>query len=85
MNPDYLHVKHVVPSPVTPTYEEAMSEVQQEVGYRPPSYLSESGATEVIERQTRDVDDALSNIHPLERERMRTLTAEALEGRRNGD
>ncbi|KIX06443.1 uncharacterized protein Z518_04419 [Rhinocladiella mackenziei CBS 650.93] len=81
INPDLVHWKHVPPSPLTPTYEEAVSQVQQTMGYRPPSYLSESGVTEVVESQTRDVDAALENIHPLERERMRTLAADALEGR----
>ncbi|EHY54500.1 uncharacterized protein HMPREF1120_02668 [Exophiala dermatitidis NIH/UT8656] len=58
-----------------------MEQIQRNLGYRPPSYDSENGMTEVIEAQTRDVDAALEGIHPLERERMRTLAAEALEGR----
>lgn len=81
MNPNLIHWKNVPPSPLTPPYEEAMNQVPRTMGYRPPSYLSESGMTESIERRTRDVDAALENIHPLERERMRTLTADALEGR----
>ncbi|KAL2405828.1 hypothetical protein ABEF95_000356 [Exophiala dermatitidis] len=81
MNPDFVHMKHVPPSPLTPTYDQAMEQVQRNLGYRPPSYNSESGMTEVIEAQTKDVDAALESIHPLERERMRTLAAEALEGR----
>ncbi|KIW15484.1 hypothetical protein PV08_05530 [Exophiala spinifera] len=83
INPNFVYTKQVevVPSPLTPTYDEAMSQVQHSVGYRPPSYLSDSGASEVIASQRRDVDAALENIHPLERERMRTLAAEALEGR----
>ena len=52
--------------------------------YRPPSYLSEGSVSQVIETQTRDVEAALDNIHPLERERMRHLAAEALEGRSPG-
>ncbi|KAK6366961.1 hypothetical protein LTS17_010512 [Exophiala oligosperma] len=83
INPNFVYTKQVevVPSPLTPTYDEAMSQVQHSVGYRPPSYLSDGGASEVIASRRRDVDAALENIHPLERERMRTLAAEALEGR----
>ncbi|KAL2395476.1 hypothetical protein ABEF95_006597 [Exophiala dermatitidis] len=81
MNPDFVHVKHIPLSPLTPTYDQAMEQIQRNLGYRPPSYDSENGMTEVIEAQTRDVDAALEGIHPLERERMRTLAAEALEGR----
>lgn len=81
MNPDYVHLKHVPPSPLTPTYDEAMIQVSRAMGHRPPSYISESGVTDLIEAQTRDVDAALENIHPLERDRMRTLAADALEGR----
>ncbi|EXJ92570.1 hypothetical protein A1O3_01122 [Capronia epimyces CBS 606.96] len=80
MNPDFVHLKHVPPSPLTPTYEEAVSQVRRAMGYRPPSYISESGVTELMEARSRDVDAALDNIHPLERERMRTLAADALEG-----
>ncbi|KAK5457248.1 hypothetical protein LTS15_005029 [Exophiala xenobiotica] len=81
INPDFVYAKQVAPSPVTPTYDEAMTEIQHTVGYRPPSYLSESGASEIVASQARDVDAALENIHPLERERMRILAADALEGR----
>ncbi|EXJ85502.1 hypothetical protein A1O1_05866 [Capronia coronata CBS 617.96] len=80
LNPDFVHLKHVPPSPLTPTYDEAVIQVQRAMGYRPPSYISESGVTEFIETRTKDVDAALENIHPLERERMRTFAAEALEG-----
>ncbi|KIY01501.1 uncharacterized protein Z520_03053 [Fonsecaea multimorphosa CBS 102226] len=82
LNPDLVHWKEVQipPTPLTPTYEEALNQVHQTVGYRPPSYLSESGTTVALENRARDVDAALENIHPLERERMRTLTAAALEG-----
>ncbi|KAJ9609003.1 hypothetical protein H2200_006774 [Cladophialophora chaetospira] len=85
IDPNLVHWKEVQtknPSPLTPTYDEAMSQVHQTMGYRPPSYLSETGATEVIETQRRDVEAALENIHPLERARMRNMAAEALEGRR---
>ncbi|KAK5063177.1 hypothetical protein LTR84_005254 [Exophiala bonariae] len=84
MNPDLVHWKHVPPSPLTPTYDEALSGVPVTLtaaAYRPPSYLSESGMTQVLESQGREVDAALDNIHPLERERMRNLAADALEGR----
>ena len=84
INPELVHWKEVQPkppSPLTPTYDEAVNQVHQTMGYRPPSYLSETGATEVVESQRRDVEAALENIHPLERERMRNLAAEALEGR----
>ncbi|OQV03910.1 hypothetical protein CLAIMM_08884 isoform 2 [Cladophialophora immunda] len=85
LNPDLVHWKEVQvpPTPLTPTYEEALNEVHQTVGYRPPSYLSESGTTAAMENRARDVDTALESIHPLERERMRTLTAAALEGHGN--
>ncbi|EXJ64644.1 hypothetical protein A1O7_00982, partial [Cladophialophora yegresii CBS 114405] len=59
-----------------------VSQIHRTMGYRPPSYLSETGVTEIVEAQSRDVEAALENIHPLERERMRTLAAEALEGHR---
>jgi hypothetical protein len=78
MNPNLVHWRKVPPSPMTPTYAEAMNDVQREVGYRPPSYLiSEGGATQIIETQRRDVDNALRNMHPLERERITGLTGEA--------
>ncbi|OCT44109.1 hypothetical protein CLCR_00734 [Cladophialophora carrionii] len=83
INPDLVHWKEIqtkTPSPLTPTYDEAVNQIHRTMGYRPPSYISESGVTEVIETQRRDVDAALVNIHPLERERMRNLAAEALEG-----
>ncbi len=80
INPDFVHLKHTPPSPSTPTYEEAMGQVHSTLGYRPPSYISEGGMTEVIANQARDIDEALENIHPLERERMRVLAANALEG-----
>ena len=86
INPDLVHWKEVQtksPSPDTPTYDEALHQVHQTMGYRPPSYLSEGGSSEVVERQGDDLDAALENIHPLERERLRTLAADALEGRRN--
>ncbi|KEF58138.1 uncharacterized protein A1O9_06062 [Exophiala aquamarina CBS 119918] len=81
MNPDFVHWKHVPPSPLTPTYDEALNHVLPTTTYRPPSYLSESGMTQVLENQSRDVDAALEHIHPLERERMRNMAADALEGR----
>ncbi|OAG39576.1 hypothetical protein AYO21_06220 [Fonsecaea monophora] len=83
LNPDLVHWKEVQvpPTPLTPTYEEALNQVHQSVGYRPPSYLSDSGMTAAMENRARDVDAALENIHPLERDRMRTLAAAALEGR----
>ncbi|OAP57579.1 hypothetical protein AYL99_08317 [Fonsecaea erecta] len=82
LNPDLVHWKEVQvpPTPLTPTYEEALNSVHQTVGYRPPSYLSESGTIATMENRASVVDAALENIHPLERERMRTLTAAALEG-----
>ena len=69
------------PSPLTPTYDEAVNQIHRTMGYRPPSYSSENGATDIVETQRRDVDAALGNIHPLERERMRNLATQALEGR----
>ena len=79
INPNLVHWKEVQkrePSPLTPTYDEAVNQIHQTMGYRPPSYLSEGGATDVV---------TLENVHPLERERLRALAADALEGRdRNG-
>jgi hypothetical protein len=83
INPDLVHWKEVQtnsPSPLTPTYDEAVNNIHRTMGYRPPSYISESGVTEIVETQRRDVNAALEHIHPLERERMRNLTAEVLEG-----
>lgn len=51
------------------------------MGYRPPSYLSEAGNTAADAGPTRTTTSTFENIHPLERERMRNLAAEALEGR----
>ncbi|RVX70105.1 hypothetical protein B0A52_06277 [Exophiala mesophila] len=81
MNPDYIHWRHVPPSPLTPSYNEAVGDVHPSAEYRPPSYLSEGGVSEMVESQSRDVDAALHHIHPLERERIRNLTVDALEGR----
>ncbi|KAI1610228.1 hypothetical protein EDD36DRAFT_467301 [Exophiala viscosa] len=82
INPDLIHWKEVLPSPLTPTYDEALNQVHQTMGYRPPSYLSENEVDEVMANRRRDVDAALKIIHPLERERLRELTAHALEGHR---
>ncbi|KAK5950550.1 hypothetical protein OHC33_008493 [Knufia fluminis] len=64
MNPEMVFWHKQNPSPTTPTYEEAMKEVQTAVGYQPPQYISPRR-----ERQTRD-GESVSNIHPLERERL---------------
>lgn len=84
INPDYVHWREVPnkpPSPLTPTYDEAMRQVHQTMGYRPPSYLSEAGSNAAEENPRRTTTSTFENIHPLERERMRNLAAEALEGR----
>jgi len=86
MNPSLVHWQKqetLPPSPLTPTYDEAMSEVQRAVGYRPPSYASDGGVVDpiaVCEPPTGDVavlGDAglgqMEDMHPLERERVREL------------
>jgi hypothetical protein len=90
INPSLLHWREVErkdPTPNTPTYEEAMKQVQQTVlgGYRPPSYLSVNGEPQDHGDSPRRRDGldsvALGDVHPLERERMRAMAQLALEGR----
>jgi len=64
MNPELVFWHEQTPSPTTPTYEEAVNDVQAAVGYQPPLYISpkrERGALE---------GERVSNVHPLERERL---------------
>lgn len=74
MNPNLVHWQKVPPSPLTPTYDEAMADVRRAVGYRPPSYIeSENGTPYVVEHGKAHFEPALRDIHPLERERIAHL------------
>ena len=70
MDPNLVHWAKLPPSPDTPTYEEALREVQQDVGNRPPSYVNG-----VLVQETDVRHD--SDVHPLERERVERLFGEA--------
>jgi hypothetical protein len=80
MNPSLVHWQKqetLPPSPLTPTYDEAMSEVQKAVGYRPPSYASDGDVVDQIAvcgSPTGGVGLVqMDDVHPLERERVREL------------
>lgn len=72
MNPELLFWHRQTPSPTTPTYEEAVNDVQAAVGYQPPQYISPKR-----ERGAQDVE-RVSNFHPLERERLVGLMANTM-------
>lgn len=71
MDPNLVHWAKLPPSPDTPTYEEALEDVQRAVGHRPPSYLNGLLVEETDPR--RDLA-----LHPLERERVVVLIGEEL-------
>lgn len=64
MNPEMVFWHKPDPSPTTPTYEDAMNDIQTAVGYQPPQYTSPNR-----ERSARH-GQSVGNIHPLERERL---------------
>lgn len=80
MKPENIFWHKQNPSPTTPTYEEAMKDVQTAVEFQPPQYISPKR-----EQETREVDQQrASNIHPLERERLfglmgNTMSAQTLQ------
>lgn len=76
MNPEMVFWHKQNPSPTTPTYEEAMNQVQTAVGYQPPLYVSPKR-----ERQPQE-GQRTSNIHPLERVRMAGLMGNTMSGQR---
>jgi hypothetical protein len=71
MDPNLVHWAKLPPSPDTPTYEEALQDIQRAVGHRPPSYVN---GVLVEERDLRHD----STVHPLERERVEMLIGEAM-------
>jgi len=69
MNPEMVFWHKRNPSPTTPTYDDAMRDVQSAVGFQPPQYASPQR-----ERPVREANEQhVSNIHPLERERFAGL------------
>ena len=87
MNPSLVHWKKasLPPSPLTPTYDEALEEVHEVLDreYRPPSYMSDPGrngqvepSVEVVQPECMELDGRellFGEVHPLERERVREL------------
>ena len=71
MDPNLVHWAKLPPSPDTPTYEEALQDVQRAVGNRPPSYVNGVLVQEADLRYD-------SMVHPLERDRVEMLFGEML-------
>jgi hypothetical protein len=85
MDPNLVHWAKLPPSPDTPTYEEAVRDIQSavEIRPRPPSYGVVDGVL-VREEDEREMDGQRnrdlrhdSTVHPLERERVHMLFGEA--------
>jgi len=76
MNPELVFWHHSTPSPITPTYEEAVNDVQAAVGYQPPHYISPKRERPGQEGQR------VSNVHPLERERLVGLMSNTMSSQR---
>lgn len=89
MDPNLVHWAKLPPSPDTPTYEEALKDIQNAVSTtsRPPSYVLVNGVLVRDEDEERDGDRDLngaeerdvrhdSTVHPLERERVGILFGE---------
>ena len=77
MSPDRVQLFSVVPSPVTPTYDEAIltPALPATDAHRPPSYLGDRETAEAPRTGSYHqfvTSDALS-MHPLERERIAGL------------
>lgn len=77
MNPELVFWHKQNPSPTTPTYDEAMNDVQTAVGYQPPVYTSP------LRVRTGQEGERTSNIHPLERERLCGLMGNTMVSRHN--
>ena len=78
MDPNLVHWAKLPPSPDTPTYEEALRDIQNTPGRRPPSYVLVNGVlveTETEGQTQRDLRHD-STVHPLERERVGVLFGE---------
>ena len=78
MDPNLVHWAKLPPSPDTPTYEEALRDIQNTPGRRPPSYVLVNGVlvdTETEGQTERDLRHD-STVHPLERERVGVLFGE---------
>lgn len=77
MNPELVFWHKQNPSPTTPTYDEAMDQAQAAVGYQPPIYTSP------LRVRNGQQSERISNIHPLERERMVGLMGNTMVSRHN--
>lgn len=77
IQPEMLFWQKHNPSPATPTYEEALNDVQTAVGYQPPQYVSPKR-----ERQALEIGQRVSDIHPLERERLVGLLGNTMSSQR---
>ena len=75
MNPELLFWHKQNPSPTTPTYEEAMKQAQTAVGYQPPLYTSPE------QKKILRNGERVSNVHPLERERLQGLVGNTMASR----
>lgn len=76
LNPEMVFWHKQNPSPTTPTYEQALKDVQTAVGYQPPEYVSPKR-----ERQ-HQAGVRVSNIHPLERDRLFGLMGNTMSSHR---
>lgn len=76
MNPEMVFWHKQNPSPTTPTYEEAMKDVQTAMGFQPPQYVSPKRERQVL------AGERASNVHPLERERLVGLMGNTMSSRR---
>lgn len=76
MDPNLVHWARLPPSPDTPTYEEAVQDIQTAVGHRPPSYVNGVLVEDTAVEEERGLRHD-STVHPLERERVGVLFGEA--------
>lgn len=65
------------PSPATPTYEQALNDVQTAVASLPPQYASPKRQGPTVE-----VGQRVSDIHPLERGRLAGLLGNTMSSQR---
>lgn len=76
-----IHVQQVLPSPSTPTYEEAMKDIQRAVGFQAPKYTPAPNEVLGVEESVQD-SPRENSIHPLERQRLFGLMGHTMSSQR---
>lgn len=84
MNPEKVYWHKQEPSPTTPTYDEAMMDVQKAVGFQPPQYISPRRERNMRREDGGQEPQRTSQIHPLERERLAGLMGNTMSSQRMG-